>query len=363
MSPTYSNSKRERGKRGVEGRNSGGPTVNAASRLVAIGILFMAMNPAHAVVVNNNDSLAAASTLASDAADYPAFASVGTVQVQEGASSYLGTGILIAPDWVLTAAHNWDTGAVTSLSFSINGITYSAQSGQWFQDPQWVSDPNVSLTQGSDIALFHLTQTVPGAAPVTLYTGTNELGALVTVLGSGLAGTAATGPRSNPASTIYAIHNTIDRVITLSGQSPGGLLAFDFDDGSTTHNSLAGSAVYDTLGHAVTSIPNGTIASQSSTSTVMTLEGTTAAGDSGGPAFADFGSGLELIGLTSWGVNPTNPGNLYGSGYGDITYLTEVSAASDWINATIPEPTGSHLLILGFMVLFVFWRPCSRRTL
>ena len=46
---------------------------------------------------------------------------------------------------------------------------------------------------------------------------------------------------------------------------------------------------------------------------LSTLEGTTAAGDSGGPVFADFGKGPEVVGLVCWGVNPANPSNPYGS--------------------------------------------------
>ncbi len=128
------------------------------------------------------------------------------------------------------------------------------------------------------------------------------------------------------------------------------MLVTDFDDGSAFRNSLSGSAVYDTLGHSVSSIAGGTITSQSSTTTVMTLQGTTAPGDSGGPAFADFGSGLQLVGLVSWGVNPTAPENLYGSGYGDAAYFTRVSAFNGWITATIPEPSSIFLLGSGILV-------------
>lgn len=321
---------------------------------LAVALLVASVGSSNAIVVNSSNTLADSATLAADVSDYPAFAATGVVQIQESTVSYLGTGTLVASDWVLTAAHNWDTGAVTALSFNIGGQTYAAQTGQWFQNPQWVADPSVSLSQGSDLALFHLDRPVTGTTPVTLYTGNQELGAGVVVIGAGLVGTSATGPRSNPSSTLYAARNTIDRVITLSGSAGiGGFLAFDFDDGTATHNSLTGSTVYDTDGNAVNTILGGTIASLPGIQFALTLEGTTAPGDSGGPAFADFGNGLQLVGVTSWGVNPTALGNLYGSGLGDITYLTRVSAFEQWIMATIPEPNTGLLFGIGVIVFAI----------
>jgi hypothetical protein len=163
--------------------------------------------------------------------------------------------------------------------------------------------------------------------------------------------------------TLYAAHNTVDRVVALTGlDGAGGLLLSDFDDGSATRNSLAGSAIYSTTGGTLASVPNGTISAQSSSASIVTLEGTTASGDSGAPAFADFGSGYELVGLASWGVNPTAPGNLYGSGYGDAAYFTRVSSFGPWIAATVPEPRMHHLLILASVVLALWCRRCWRRV-
>lgn len=277
-------------------------------------------------------------------AQNPSYASVGWVGIQEGASSYRGTGVLISPEWVLTAAHNWLTDAVTGLDFHIGGTTYSATAGDWLQNPGWLTNPAVGHAQGWDIALFHLSSPVTGIAPATLYSGTAELGMIVTLVGAGSAGTATTGPRPNPAPLLYASTNVIDRVVSIGGMAAGGLLAMDFDDGSALHNALTGSAIFDTTGHAV-SLTNGlAVLAQSSTAALTTLEGTSAAGDSGGPAFADFGNGPEVVGLVSWGVNPTNPSNLYGSGAGDITYLTRVSAFNDWIYTSIPEPGALSLV-------------------
>jgi hypothetical protein len=328
----------------------------------ALGIVVFCVlpgAPARAVVVNSDwtlgDSAAAAAA--------PLFENIGWIQITEGPSTYRGTGVLVASDWVLTAAHNWLTDEVTALSFNLGGVSYQAANGQWYQHPGWAADPQVGPTQGWDIALFQLSIPVPGVSPVTLYSGSGELGASLFLGGYGLAGTAATGPRPNPVPTLYAAQNTVDRVVSLTGpDGAGGLLLADFDDGTGTRNSLAGSAIYSTTGGTLTSVPNGTISAQSSSASFVTLEGTTASGDSGGPAFADFGSGYELVGLTSWGVNPTQPGNLYGSGYGDATYFTRVSPFVPWIAATIPEPSTYLLVLLGAGALYVWkLRKIARR--
>lgn len=275
-----------------------------------------------------------------------AYASVGWVSIQEGASKYRGTGVLVSSEWVLTAAHNWLANAVTGLEFHIGGEIYTAMAGDWAQHPGWVAGPEVSHTQGSDIALFHLSRPVTGVIPATLYGGVAELGSLVTLVGAGSAGTAATGPRPNPTPVLYATTNVIDRVVTNSGVT-GGLLAFDFDDGTASHNALTGTAIFDTLGRQV-SLSNGLeVLAHSSSAALSLLEGTSAAGDSGGPAFADFGDGPEVVGLVSWGVNPTSPSNPYGSGLGDITYLTRVSEFNAWIYTTIPEPETVSLIMLA----------------
>ena len=343
---------------GLGGMGGGGPRVasqpwalgrNPVGIGVAVGCLLSASH-CPAVVVADPGGMESARALAAG----PAYAAVGWLGIREGSAQYRGSGVLISPEWVLSAAHNWLAGAVTGLEFHIAGNTYTASPGDWLQHPGWTGSPDVSHSQGCDIALFHLSTPVAGITPATLYSGTDELGALVTLVGAGSAGTAASGPRSNPTSLLYATTNVIERVI-MNSASPGGLLAFDFDDGTASRNTLAGSSIYDTLGRQVPLADGLTVLARPSASALTLLEGTSAAGDSGGPAFADFGKGPEVVGLVSWGVNPGNPSNPYGSGSGDITYLTRVSGLHEWIDASIPEPG------IAALAAVALWLQCLRR--
>lgn len=305
----------------------------------AIGVVFSCS--AGAVVIRDGAGLGEAAALA---AAYP---SAGWLEVEEGASRFRGSGVLVAPGWVLTAAHNWDAVRVTGMRFHIAGAAYEA--ADWLQHPGWTGA--VGAAQGWDIALVRLAGPVPGVAPAALSGGSAELGSGVVVVGAGRVGTPAGGLDFNLAARLFGVANVIDRVVPTAGpEGPGGLLALDFDDGSAARNTLAGDGIYDVTGAPIPGPGSG------SDAVPLALEGTTAGGDSGGPVFADFGDGPEVVGLVSWGVNPSEPSDPYGSGYGDVGYLTRVSPFRDWILHAIPEPGVPSLVLAGLLAV-----ACLRR--
>ena len=331
---------------------------------------LFAILPARAILIDNSWNLTASNALATDFANFPSFAATGQVGITEGAASFSGTGVLIANDWVLTAAHNWTNASVTALTFTVGGTLYTGNLAQRPQHPLWNTSPaplanaTVGISQGWDIALFRLTAPVVGITPAQLYTGSGELGSQAYTLGFGRTGTGTTPVTNNVSGSIHAISNTIDRTTSqTSGGFPGGQLFYDFDSGVAAGNTLVTAGLPDapTSSFMTTLNPAGTIAGTTSTTTqvkngAITIEGGTAQGDSGGPTFILDGGAWKVAGITSWGVNPADN---YGANglYGDVTAVTRVSTQVAWINSIlVPEPATGIMMMLAVMILGIVLR-------
>ena len=111
-----------------------------------------------------------------------AYASVGLFVNSWG---YTGSATLIAPDWVLTAAHVLT--AASSGTFTIDGTSYTAD--DLITNPGWTGN----ALNGYDFGLAHLSTPVTSVTPAALYTGTAELGQIATYVGYGYTGTGLTG--------------------------------------------------------------------------------------------------------------------------------------------------------------------------
>ncbi len=258
----------------------------AAISLLLVGLVAV---PARAIVVQDaqNDSLY--QTLGSSAP----YDSVGRFMGTTNRSGFLASGTLVAPDWVLTAAHVVD-GAKT-LSFTIGGQTY--QVDRKIVYPGWKGD----LWSGNDIGLVHLTKAVGNIEPAHLYTGSGELNQADTVVGFGKTGTGNSGDTKCDGLKRGA-QNVISQIENKR------LLVADFD------NPLPAGAV--PLGY----------------SRALPLEGLIAPGDSGGGLFITTSTGTYLAGINSF------VGSDFGlprSVYGNFSGHTRVSAFSDWIEARI----------------------------
>ena len=221
-----------------------------------------------------------------------------------GSWGYSGCGILIAPDWVLTAAHLLT--AASSGTFTLNGTAYS--STQLITDPSW----DGKAADGSDFGLVHLSSSLAAIPPPLFYTGASVLGQTATFVGYGFTGTGLTGWK------------------TLDGKKRG------FQDVVDVNNSLFG-ATFD-----------------SPANNALPLEGCVAPGDSGGGVFVNDGSQYYLAGVISL-VAATN-GNA-NSSYANVSGFDSIAPALPWITSEVPEPS-TFVLLAAPAVALVLRRKC-----
>lgn len=189
-----------------------------------------------------------------------------------------GEGTLIAPGWILTAAHV-GIELKPGHPITVGGADYAVDSV--VLHPDWVDGPH-------DLALVRLARPVECIPPARLYRDSAELGQDIVLVGYGDFGTGLTGPVGNDRQ-VRGATNRIDEVSDL-------WLKFVFDppgDPGTTR-----------------------------------LEGVSGPGDSGGPAYLDGAEEVTLVGVSS-GQSTRAAG---GPGrYGVVEFYVRVSRYVAWI--------------------------------
>ena len=206
-----------------------------------------------------------------------AFAGVGAITV--GSATY--SGVVIAPQFVLTAGHVGSAGAASAMHFVLN-----LSAIPWTSAIQSVAIYPTYSFPYDDLAVLKLAAPVPAGVPIyPMYSGAVTAGLVITLAGYGSSGNGDVGLTvgSNPnvkrtgANAVDAVQNTLDN----TGLSSRFYL-YDFD-GPSGRGALGGT----TLGNAT-----------------ETLVGP---GDSGGPAFVASGGSLTLLGIDTF-VAPASTG-------------------------------------------------------
>lgn len=227
-----------------------------------------------------------------------------------------GQGVLIAPQWVVTAAH----AAPMQMSgmeddVTIGGVARKVK--RVFTYPGYKGLPESLIKQAlasgdlskvwaflassNDIALIELASPVKGVTPVPLYRGDKEVGMTVELVGKGATGNGTVGmyPHSPHRGILRRAFNVI------VGTGPRCVWYR-----------------FDAPPHA------------------LPLEGASGSGDSGGPLLVGEGSSKRLVGLESWVAYPPGhpflkkwkPGRPLVEGlYGEITYAVRISRYAGWI--------------------------------
>ncbi len=300
------------------------------------------------------------------------------VQIEVGGISgggVSGSGVLLNPEWVLSAGHLVYSASAQDTTVEVGGVR--RQVSAVHPHPGWLEAPSVGLSQRNDLVLLRLSEAISTAPSVPIWEGGGSGPLIGLMAGFGNGGNGLLGAYLS-ADGLQAGMNVVDR--SLLGRD-GGFWVTDFDSGQSRHNSLNQSTVdlryFDIdggepkLSETVFTVPGNE--SQAGFSGLPTAEnffpgsgeifpeGTTARGDSGGPLFlySDERARWELAGVTSFGVNPLHPAgfNRFDSRYGDLSFFTDVSSQQDWLNSsTIPEFSSQILLGCGLLVL-----GCGRR--
>ncbi len=222
-----------------------------------------------------------------------------------------GHGVLIAPQWVVTAAHAIPQHAELKqvvINATARDVERVVMHPGYRTLPQALVDQAMAsgeamlivvfLASSDDIALVRLSRPVTDVAPVALYKASNEPGQTVKLIGKGATGTGAAGhdPAGPNRTELRRAFNTI-------------------------------TSAYDRWMCYVFDAPP----------LALPLEGMLGNGDSGGPALIQLDDQWTLAGLASWKFVQGNVLTARPGRYGQIACNVRLSHYGEWIESVISK--------------------------
>ena len=336
---------------------------NAALLLLLVLILWTAsLNPALAIGMRQDVAESSYIELANNGAEFPPgkfpdFMPVAAIGISDrnGKFEIIGSGILVAPNWVLSAAHvvlsgkrdeDFEAGlevrfgragSAPMLSRQVSGIATPLPPTKLrplLRSGPRGSESEVVHAEFHDLALIRLDSPVTDIAPAPFDNSAEPLVSRPIYIAG--FGDASTGNNTKsrtwtPADLKRAAENVIDREITknpFNSQTVGGILLFDFDNGTEERNSLnLPSKSWEHL-----------FGTGQSSAQPAGLEGASYPGDSGGPAFAKIGTRWCVVAVSGYGTGFPPDRRRTSIQFGDILAYTRISPHSAWIQQQITPP-------------------------
>lgn len=220
-----------------------------------------------------------------------------------------GHGVLVAPHWVLTAAHavSWQDCIETVV---IGGIERAVERVVLHPDyrslPQAVIDEALRsrssapvtalLLTTDDIALLRLAQPVTDVAPLALHGADATVGQRVRIVGQGATGDGVSGHAPDGPNRTQ-LREAFNRLSAADGR----WLTY----------------VFDAPPHAIT------------------REGIAGNGDSGGPLLVEADGEWQVVGLTSWKAADDDPATFRPGLYGQVNKAVRIAHYRAWIDTTL----------------------------
>jgi len=222
-----------------------------------------------------------------------------------------GHGVLIAPTWVVTAAHTIPTHSELE-HIEIHGVRRDV--ARVIKHPGYKTLPQtlidqamasgeamlivVFLSASDDIALIELTEPVTDAIPVPIYPRNDEAGHVIKIVGKGATGNGADGhdPQGPNRTTLRRAFNTIT-------SAHDRWTCYVFDEPSSA----------------------------------LPLEGVLGNGDSGGPVLIEVDDQWMLAGLASWKVVQGHVMTARPGRYGQVSCNVRLSHYRDWIRDAMAQ--------------------------